>query len=296
MKFSGFDHGQAVCSRLCSILGFVVLIGFPRHLHGHADIEEIIADLTKQIQAQPGSGNLYFHRAEAHRLHSDWTNALSDYATALKLNPDLTTVYRSRGQTLYEANRPAEGLAELNQFLKLQPGEPAGLFIRGHIWMRLNHPQEAAADFRASIAAHTSPEIGHYIARAQAIAACGTNYIQEALEGLDQGSKRWGGSLQLEEMAIDLEVSRNNFDGALRRLDKSMERLPRKESSYVRRAQIMEKAARPSAALESYRQALKRIEALPPPRRNVRAIIQLKNDVQTAMARLNFEQTDAAKP
>ena len=75
-----------------------------------------------------------------------------------------------------------------------------------------------------------------------------------------------------------------------------MSRLPRKELWYVRRAEIMEKAGRPSLALEAYGQALKSIEQLPPARRNVRAIKGLQSSIQSAMAKLVPNKAEAPQP
>jgi predicted Zn-dependent protease len=289
MNASAHFRWQLFSSALFFLLFFLLVA----HRAGaHADLEIQISNVTQQIQLEPKSAGLLLQRGELHRLHGDWTNALTDYTAAQKLDPKLVVVHRARGQMLYEAERPEEALADLNRFLGAEPKDARGLYIRGYIFLRLGRPAEAAADFNRSIAENPAPGIGDYLARAQALAACGTNQIQEALDGLDQGSRRFGASFLLQNLAIDLEIARGHWDGALQRLEAAADRLPRKEAAFARRGEILEKAGRPRAAADAYREALRCIETLPAARRNVTAVQTLESTARAAVTRLASEEED----
>jgi predicted negative regulator of RcsB-dependent stress response len=121
--------------------------------------------------------------------------------------------------------------------------------------------------------------------RAQALASAGDGHVAEALRSLDEGVAELGPVVTLQLLAIELELRRKTYDAALARLDAVAAQSPRKETWLERRGQILASAGRAAEAGEAFVAALAAVEALPPPRRRVRAVIELEARLRTALAR-----------
>jgi predicted Zn-dependent protease len=156
--------------------------------------------------------------------------------------------------------------------------------------VKLAHLRSAADDFTQAIQFSPGGNPEFYIERAQAVAALGANHVDEAIRGLDEGIRKMGPLVTFQLPAIDLEVSVKRYDAALARVDSIMAKLTRKESWFVRRADILKKAGREKEAKESYRAALDAINALPPTHRRTRVTLDLEAKIREAL------ETSPARP
>jgi len=108
--------------------------------------------------------------------------------------------------------------------------------------------------------------------------------IDEALRGLEEGISKLGPVVTLQLAAIDLELRRKNFDGALVRLDQIAAQSQRKESWLVRRGEILKLAGRDEEARAAFNAALNAIESLPPAHRQSRSVSALELRARSALS------------
>jgi tetratricopeptide (TPR) repeat protein len=252
--------------------------------HAHEGLHEQILAVTAKIKRDPKNASLYLHRGELHRLHRDWTRAAADYDRAARLQPNLTIVDLARGKMLFEAGRLQRAKFTLDRFLSQQPGHYEGLLTRARVLARIGARNDAIKDFTQALdlAESSTPEPELYLERAQ-VTAGDAQRIAEALNGLDEGIKRLGPLVTLQLAAIDLELRRHNYDGALHRLDLIAAQSERKESWLVRRGEILKLAGRDEEARAAFNAALVAIESLPPARRQSRAITALQLRARAAL-------------
>jgi tetratricopeptide (TPR) repeat protein len=155
--------------------------------------------------------------------------------------------------------------------------------------MELGQPMAAIDDYTHAIERSTEPLPEYYIDRARALASQGRTTL--ALRGLDEGIRKLGPIATLELMAIDLELANHHYDQALARLDKLATQGERPEIWLARRGDILERAERREEARAAYQAAWIAIESVPPSRRRVRATVDLENQLQSALERLEGENT-----
>jgi predicted Zn-dependent protease len=265
----------------------------------HEAIDRQIADLGARIASRPREASLYLMRGELHREHGDWQAAARDYRSARRIDPGLLAVDLCFGRLHLDAGRPAQAIASLDRFLRKQPEHPEALTIRARALARLGRNLDAAREFTRAIEAHRPP--GHpdpdlFLERARTLADPPESRLEEALRGLDEGLRLLGPVVGLGFYAIDLEVRLGRFDSALERLDWLSAQSPRKESYLVRRASILEAAARPDEARRVYEEALAAIAALPAERRGARAVHDLETTARSGLARLAMPAGDAGPP
>jgi tetratricopeptide (TPR) repeat protein len=263
----------------------------------HDDLRTQIAALTRKIAAEPGNAGLYLRRGELHRFCRDVPAAFADYSRARRLDPGLAAVDLGAGRVLLEAKRPAEAKGFLERFVRARPKDSEGRLELARALVRLRSVNAADEQYASAIALASRPSPHVYFERAQILRAAGR--LSAAIRALDDGIARLGPLASLEELAIDLELSRKNYDGALARLDRTFPPANgRQETRLARRGEILAAAGRSIEARETFRQAKRSIEGLPPRLRQTRAIQKLEERVRKSLKSLRVagpekEKTDA---
>ena len=260
------------------LLGVGILLS--SFAHAHEGLHEQIAAITAKIKRDPKNASLYLQRGELHRIHRDWGRAAADYDRAARLKPDLTIVDVARGKMLFESGRFPRAKFVLDRFLSQQPNHFEALTTRARVLAKLGSTADAIKDFTRAIAQSPEPEL--YLERAETTLR-DEKHIDEALSGLDEGIKRLGPIVTLQLPAIELELRRQNYEGALSRLDLIAAQSERKETWLVRRGEILKLAGRDEEARAAFNAALVAIESLPPARRQSKAVTALQVRARSAL-------------
>jgi tetratricopeptide (TPR) repeat protein len=247
---------------------------------GHGAVHEQIAALSGEIEKKPRDPVLYLKRGELHRAHQDWDAAQADFDTAGALNPNLAPLDYLRGRLYHEAGWNLSARVALDRFLARNTNSVEALITRARTLVKLSQPLAAAGDYARALTVMAEPAPEVYIERSQALAAAGDAHLDAAVRCLDEGIRKLGPLVTLELFAIDLEVKRKNFDAALRRVDTVSGRLPRKETWLAKRGEILQQAGRTQEARAAFQASLAAINALPPARRNVPAMMELQKRLQ----------------
>jgi tetratricopeptide (TPR) repeat protein len=262
----------------------------------HQDVHEEIEELTSRIAADPVNAELYLRRGEMHRIHQDWTAALADYERSRQLDPELHEVDLGLGRMRLEAGQPREAIAALDRFLAARPGEALALVFRGRARMQIGNPRAAASDYTLAIdrmledGQRPTPEM--YVERSEALEAAGTEYRDEALRGLEQGSELLRRPVTLELEALELELALGRTGAALARLDRLAASAATPAPWHLRRGEVLEREGRLEEARAAYEQALDGLAALPAQRRGAGPMARLQAQVREALARLGARPHD----
>jgi predicted Zn-dependent protease len=243
----------------------------------HEGLHEQIAAITAKIKRDPKNASLYLQRGELHRLHRDWVRAAADYNRAERLQPSLKIVELARARMFFESGKLQRAKSTLDRFLAQEPDHYEALITRARVLAKLGDSTNAAKDFTTAVAMSSMPEPELYLERANVL------HIDEALRGLDEGINKLGPVVTLQLAAIDLELRRKNYDGALARLDQITAQSGRKEAWLVKRGEILKLAGRDDEARVAFNAALVAIEALPPAYRQSRAVTALELRARSAL-------------
>ena len=249
-------------------LGIVFL--FSLAVLAHDGLHEQIIAVTKEIKKDPNNAALYLKRAELYRLHEEWKKSEKDFDRAEKLKPNLAVVNLGRGKLWLDAKQFARAKLALEKFLAKEPESFEGVLTMARVSAKLKQTETSVKYFTKAIAISPPDSAEIYLERAETFVLA--NKIDEALRGLDEGIEKFGGLVTLQTAAIDLEVTRKNYDAALLRLEKLMATMPRKESFQLRRGEIQLQARRKCEARASLMESQKGYNSLSPFRKNVRAV------------------------
>jgi tetratricopeptide (TPR) repeat protein len=244
----------------------VVLLSFaaPDRAEAHGETLLRIATMSRRIEAATPAeaAPLYLVRGDLYREHQDWAAAEADYAQAAKLQPSLAAVDLSRARLLAQMGNLEAATAMFTKVLSHSPNEGEAFVGRARMLIKLSRREEAIGDFRRGLEKLSVPELDYFLELAQALQA--DKRPSEALQVLDGGIKRLGPLLPLQEQALQLELAQNDLDAALRRVERILETVPRKETWLVRQGDILLLAKKPAEAQHSFKAALQAIDSLPP--------------------------------
>ncbi|MFQ5604973.1 MAG: tetratricopeptide repeat protein [bacterium] len=265
----------------------IICLFKPSFALAHGPLDEQIAEMTKQIALAPDNAALYLKRGELHRHHLDWEAAQADYDSAAILDPRLDVVDLARGMMLLDAGRFEQAIVPLNRYLSKHPNNPEALVTRGRVLTKLNENLTAAEDYTLAIKLIQNPTPELFIERARALASFDHMHLDKAIQGLDEGIYILGPIVTLQLFAIELELKRKNYDGALARLDLISAQSARKEKWLMRRGKILQEAGRIDEAILAYRQALQAIASLPPGRQKTKSISRMKTWLEKTLEQIS---------
>jgi tetratricopeptide (TPR) repeat protein len=270
-----------------ALLAVALCWSSPLPSFAHGGFHERIERANRAVEADPDVPGPYLNRAEIHRHHGDFAEAIADLDRAAALEPGGHQVDYFRGHVYLDSGRPKEAEAALRRFLEHEPRNPAALEASARALLSLGRYLEAAREYTSAIESQPVPIPAHYLARAEAFAKAGDEHLPEAIRGLDAGLMTLGPVMTLQRAAIDLEIRRGNFDGALARLERAAAASPRQETWLARRGEILERAGRLEEARDSFELALREMDQLPSHRRRTAAMTRLDAQLQQALARVS---------
>lgn len=262
-----------------------LLFTFPPAARAHGDDQVLIEALNEEILRTP-EADLFIRRGELFRHHQEWTKAADDFDAAARLEPHLVIVDYFRARLFLEAGEPATARAFIDRYVRSTPDEPEGWFLRGDVLAALGNHEAGAEEYAEGIRRAPAPRPEHFIRRVRFLASAPSRDPARVLAALDEGIARVGPVISLVDQAITLEVERKNYEGALARIARAMERAPRREGWLVRQGDILVQCGRMEEAVASYRAALAAIAELPERFRETVPVEKLLRDVQAALQQL----------
>ena len=269
----------ALLYALCQI---ALILSAPPEAHSHPSADTRLRAVDRQLSETP-SANLYVERGKANLQAGRWQEALGDADRALTLHPGLIDALLLRAEVRYTAGEVDQALTAVDALLAAQPQSAAGHHLRARVLRELGRLAEAEIEYDSFIDGERQALPDHYIERADVQAAAGR--LDAAVSGIDAGLTRLGMIATLQLKAVDLEVRRGNFNGAVGRLDRLLERSPRQVFWLVRRAEVLAAAGNVDESRATFESA----RALLPSPTRVGALRELQERIDVGLSSLPVE-------
>lgn len=277
-----FKHGH------CYVLVFGAAAFFATlaQLAGHEAIEKQIRSLTDRLESDPENAALYVKRAELHRQHEDWKRALSDFASAEKIDPALPGVTLGRARVAFDRGQGEASLELVDKLLKQDPSHVPALLLRARCFASLKRPADAKSAYDVFLASCETPLPEHYLERAQVVAAAGKASLPEAIHGLDEGIRQLGDLASLHTGALEFERQTGDRQAALVRVDRFLEVNPGHVQWLFFKGEILAELGRRADARAACREARLAIRKLPAQRRRSAAMEKILAKINTLEAKM----------
>lgn len=228
--------------------------------HGHGDVHESIAVISRELEAKPDQPRLLLERASLYSTYDHWTEALADLDRMQALEPGNDLPLALRAGIYRRSGRPAEARVLQEALLKKHPQ---------HLQVRFDYSQTLAdlkdtpgalreLDTLIGQAEHPPPDavaLRLKLAEAADPAA--------ALTWLDEFLAKHPLPVFQEE-ALRLELKLGRPAAAVQRMDAMIAKAPRPEFLLLRKAEVLSATGdRPGAAtaVSAARAAIARLPA-----------------------------------
>jgi len=262
----------------------LVLACAPLALSANPELGWRIAELTRRIAIAPEDATLYLRRGELRRSGHELEAARADLDEARRLAPGMPGLELAYARLWLDAGRPERAAGPLDALLAREPQHVQALVLRGRARAALGDPLAGAEDLSAALrySARPTPEL--YLERAALLQSRGDAQLGAALAGLDEGVARLGPAYVLVRAALELEVERERYAGALARFEALPEAVRQRPAWQARRGDWLVALGREAEADEAYRAARAALHADDARRRSSAEAADLERRIAAALA------------
>lgn len=288
----------AMLSRLTSfplgVLGVLAgLLVFPAALCAHGDDQAMIRQIMEAISeelAKAPDADLFIRRGELHRHNQDWAKADVDFVAAAQLAPKRVAIAYLRARTFLDARQPEKAHPLANQYRARAPADPEAWFVHGEVLAALGETRLALADYAEGFRRAAEANADQVERWTRLLSALPQTDAGEILTIVDEALARLGPMPALVDYAIALEVTRQNYDGALARIEQARQKGRWAGTLLARRGDVLVQAGRRAEAVASYRAALEAIEKLSERNRTTALVQKVAREARDAIERLGTHE------
>jgi predicted Zn-dependent protease len=254
---SSFARQQFAQSYLFrSAIAFLSIFG----VLAHGDLHERITHISAELAKTPRNPVLLAKRAELHRQHQEWSEALADIRLVATLRNDPSDRILE-AMILLESGKTRESKTVLDTILRDSPTHSVALVARAQAHAFLHDDLAAVKDYNAAAALISQPKPDLFLEQARCMVRAGDRAA--AIEALEQGMARISRLPSLQRYALDLEVDLGRYDAALARLSALENGSQSRFDLMLLRGEILLKAKRADEAREIFAATLCAIESQP---------------------------------
>ncbi|PKR53177.1 tetratricopeptide repeat protein [Thalassospira marina] len=199
--------------------------------HGHYDaaINMLRQALGNDQNDQPAR----FGLAQALHRRGNLTEAIYEYQTVLRTEPDHQMALRQLAEVYLLSGKPRQALNNLDIALRAKPGDPDLLAAHGMAQLELGHHRTALADFHSASRLRPGDSMIHHM-----IALCyrAEKDIEGERRALDQLLRITPHSLACLNDIGRLEMLEGNYGSALDYFDRALLTMPTSPTALTNRA------------------------------------------------------------
>ena len=218
-------------------LSLWIVLSFAGVLCAHGDIQQRIQLLDQDISRDPQNANLYLQRGELRRELGQLASALQDCSRAVVLEPELKDAILCRGTVYLELDQVENATLEFDRYLALYPNHLPARLRRATALVKLQRYNPAIEDFQFLLSKSPSPEI--YLQTAETLLLANPDRPDVALQTIEEGLRKIGPIITLQEFALQLQVERKQYHRALATVDDILATAPRKERWLMEKGDIL---------------------------------------------------------
>jgi len=102
---------------------------------------------SKHLERNSKDELAYFNRGKVYGKLKNYKKEITDYTTALQLDPDFAEAYKFRGTAYRHINKYTEAIRDFSCAIQIQPDDAEALFNRGIVYYYSDQPELAVEDY-----------------------------------------------------------------------------------------------------------------------------------------------------
>jgi len=107
------------------------------------EVDNAKAEFAEELKIDPDNASAEFMLGEIARQAGQWDEAVGHFSRASKLDEGFQEAYLALGMSLNSAGKFSEAIVPLQNYVKMQPGDPAGHYQLATAYARTGHKLDA---------------------------------------------------------------------------------------------------------------------------------------------------------
>ncbi len=212
-----------------------------------------ISDFDSALRLNPLLGMAYDERGAAHAANAEYDKAITDFNAAIRIDPRDAVAYACRGDIETAKGDFDRALADCNEAIRYDPNSVTTYFQRASIRANRNDLDGAIADFGAVV--RLSPQFGSaYLYRG--IAAYTKGDYGRATADLDEAIRLEPGRAEAYCARGVVWYMNGQFDAAIKDYDRAIRLNPQYADSHAKRGLAWQSKGKLSKAFADYDRAI----------------------------------------
>jgi tetratricopeptide (TPR) repeat protein len=116
-----------------------------------AEYSQAISDYSEAIRLNPADAKSYSNRGDAYNKKGEYNRAITDYDAAIRLNPRDANAYNNRGAAYRFQNNHDRAIADYDEAIRLDPKDSKSYNWRADAYKSKGEYDRAIADYDAAI-------------------------------------------------------------------------------------------------------------------------------------------------
>lgn len=265
--------------RLIFVIHFFILL-FPFRSVAHLGVHDQIKELEHQIELDPQNGTLHLKLAGVYRGHHDWDKAVLNLEKAEVHDAPAALIALERAYLMHDLDYPESARLYINQSLQADSEQPQALLLSSTLWQAQSNYKNAIEDYQNALDMISSPPPDFYINGAKLMDEAGDEYIESALNLLNQAIEKYGSIVSLQNFAVGLELKRKEYDKAIERIDTVIDENGVLITWLYKKGKIYLMAQRKKEAEVIFKECLEVIESFPLHKQQNRSMLEMTNNIK----------------
>jgi len=186
------------------------------NVQAHAGDQRTIAELDAIIKQSPVEPALLVARGALYSRSGQWDKAERDLSLAEALGNKDDVAFEF-GQFYYRRGEYQKALGYIDTYISVYPTHSAAFLLRARTASEAEQFDIAIESYHTYFSLSPNPQPGEYLAAARLLASTEPAGINNALALLDMAISKLGLNPQLQRYAMQLELRRDDTEGALDR-------------------------------------------------------------------------------
>jgi tetratricopeptide (TPR) repeat protein len=260
------------------LLVFICCLGTTLPACAHPGTAAVLDYLSAKININPGSQSLYRQRGLAYSHDGQYEPALADLQHAATLG-DPRVVAFDLGVVYFHTAQYDDAHASFDTYLAFVPGDARALRYRARLLLKTGDLDGAISDHTALLANPEQVTPADYLSVAEMMLQSPRHDVAEAIGVLDQGLNIMGPVPQLQNRAIELELSQGRHDNAISRLRSQAAQLSASPFWQLAMGRLLMDAGQTGVARKHLMEADRQLAKL----RKTPARVQLSHELQALL-------------
>lgn len=258
---------------------FFVLLLNTHYCMADGDLQGRIDRISVEIKKYPDSLQLIMKRGDLYRRQKEFFPAFEDYQVVLLKSPEHKEVNFSLSLLYLDHKFYNSGLVHINRYMGKQSGSVEAHLVRAELLENLKYFKDASTDYQYVIENYEKPRPSHYLAMSRCTIQADSANWKQSIQWLEKGKDKLGDIITLEQQALKIEMSQQEYQAAIARVDEILADLPRKEKWLYQKGLILKEAGKNDEAVFVFKNALDQIDQLKQRFQETMMIQELKKNI-----------------